>query len=83
MNAYCLKCRRRVDQPSRDVLIRATEARLAGKIVHFECPNKACGGMVAGVVELVDPATIPGPIKPFIHKPDAIEVRTETKHIPE
>jgi len=39
--------------------------------------------MVAGVVELVDPATIPGPIKPFIHKPDAIEVRTETKHIPE
>jgi hypothetical protein len=77
MQAYCLKCRRRVDQPSREILIKATEARLAGKIVHFECPNKNCKGMVVGVQELVDPVTMPGPIKPFVHTPPKIEIRTD------
>jgi hypothetical protein len=77
MQAYCLKCHRQVDQPKREVLVKATEARLAGKIVHFECPNKNCKGMVVGVQELVEPSKIPGPIKMFDHTPPAIEVMTK------
>ena len=75
MDAYCLKCRRKVDQPSREKLIAATEARMAGKLVNWDCPK--CGGLVVGVKELVDPQTIKSPFQLIDYTPDPIEVRTE------